>query len=154
MALTGLVFGYIGVSIIPILIIAAIAIPNLLRSRIAANEASAVGAIRTINTAQITYASMFPRVGYACDLTSLGGKEGAPQIPQAAGLIDATLSAGQKSGYRFALQCKADNYYVVARPVQPGSSGKHIFCSDGTAVIRYSTGTSAGNCFQDGTPLQ
>ena len=50
-----------------ILIIAAIAIPNLLRSRIAANEASAVGSMRTINTAEITYASTYPSVGYSAD---------------------------------------------------------------------------------------
>ena len=55
-----------------ILIIAAIAIPNLLRARIAANESSAVSAIRTINTAEVTYQSAYPTVGYASDLKSLG----------------------------------------------------------------------------------
>ena len=56
-----------------ILIIAAIAIPNLLRSRIAANEASAVGSMRTINTAEITYASTYPSVGYSANLGNLAG---------------------------------------------------------------------------------
>ena len=56
-----------------ILIIAAIAIPNLLQARVAANEASAVASLRTINIAQITYNSNYPTVGFAPTLTALGG---------------------------------------------------------------------------------
>src|ERR1700761_4939291 len=56
-----------------ILIIAAIAIPNLMRSRIAANEASAVGSVRTINTAEVTYASAYPDIGFTGTLANLGG---------------------------------------------------------------------------------
>src|SRR3989442_12006440 len=55
-----------------ILIIAAIAIPNLLRARIAANEASSVSSIRTINTAEVTYQTSYPTVGYAVTLPALG----------------------------------------------------------------------------------
>src|SRR5438094_8975810 len=55
-----------------ILIIAAIAIPNLLRARIAANEASAVSSLRTINTAEVTYSTTYPTVGYAATLAALG----------------------------------------------------------------------------------
>src|SRR5713226_9680509 len=55
MAMAGLILGYLGVSMIPILIIAAIAIPNLLRAKVAANEAAAVGSLRRINTAAVTY---------------------------------------------------------------------------------------------------
>lgn len=55
-----------------ILIIAAIAIPNLLRSRMSANEASAVGSLRTINTAEVTFATTYPSVGFTT-LASLGG---------------------------------------------------------------------------------
>src|SRR6185437_5026044 len=80
-----------------ILIIAAIAIPNLLRSRMAANEASAVGSLRTINTAEVTYASTYPDVGFA-DLASLGGSGGTST---GAGLIDSVLAGGAKSGYSF-----------------------------------------------------
>src|SRR5437588_6845988 len=72
-----------------ILIIAAIAIPNLLRARIAANEASAVSAIRTINTAEVTYSTSFPTTGYADLLTNLGGA--APCIPAIATLITGLL---------------------------------------------------------------
>src|ERR1051325_707807 len=82
-----------------ILIIAAIAIPNLLRSRIAANEASAVGSIRTINTSEVTYASTYPNVGFAL-LPALGGTGGSSA---GAGLLDSVLAAGTKSGYVFAV---------------------------------------------------
>src|SRR5512140_808323 len=80
-----------------ILIIAAIAIPNLLRSRIAANEASAVGSIRTINTSEVTFASTYPNVGFGT-LAMLGGAGGSAT---GAGLIDAVLASGVKSGYAF-----------------------------------------------------
>ncbi len=56
-----------------ILIIAAIAIPNLLRSKMAANEASAVGSMRSVNTAMVTYAAAYPDTGYAATLAALGG---------------------------------------------------------------------------------
>ena len=72
-----------------ILIIAAIAIPNLLRARIAANESSAVSSIRTINTAEVTYQSAYPTVGYAADLVSLGPGAGAQTCP-AGGPVQAT----------------------------------------------------------------
>src|SRR5450755_2342891 len=80
-----------------ILIIAAIAIPNLLRSRMAANEASAVGSVRTLNTAQVTYATT-----YGTGFTTLAQLGGAGPCVAAAGtacLIDPVLTAGTKSGY-------------------------------------------------------
>ncbi len=76
-----------------ILIIAAIAIPNLLRSRIAANEASAVGSMRTINTAEITFASTYPSTGYSADMPSLAGTACTSPTSAGACLIDATLGA-------------------------------------------------------------
>src|SRR5579864_1366276 len=86
-----------------ILIIAAIAIPNLLRSRIAANETSAVGSLRTINTSEVTFQSTYPDVGFTCTLTTLGPPStGGQPTSTAAGLIDATLAGGVKSGYTFA----------------------------------------------------
>ena len=94
-----------------ILIIAAIAIPNLLRARIAANESSAVSSIRTINTAQISYQSAYPTVGYAATLSALGpAAAGACAAPTSvnACLIDfavsnASTAALAKSGYYFGL---------------------------------------------------
>src|SRR6201987_2530970 len=84
-----------------ILIIAAIAIPNLLRARMAANEASAVASIRTINTGMITYNSTYPTVGYATTLAALGGASPCTPSSTTACLIDGVLSAGTKSGYTF-----------------------------------------------------
>src|SRR6266571_1364412 len=87
-----------------ILIIAAIAIPNLLRSRMAANEASAVGSIRTINTAEVTYSSAYTDTGFTTTLTQLSGTAttcaGATGATSAnACLIDSVLGSGTKSGY-------------------------------------------------------
>src|SRR5260370_27080596 len=89
-----------------ILIIAAIAIPNLLRSRMAANEASAVGSLRTINTAEVTYSNTYPTVGFGA-LAALGGTAancaGATYASSAnACLIDDVLATtAVKSGYNF-----------------------------------------------------
>src|SRR5450631_1032133 len=86
-----------------ILIIAAIAIPNLLRARMAANESSAVGSIRTLNTAEVTYQSSFPTVGFAASLVALGSPAGACVATSAnACLIDSVLTLGTNSGYTFA----------------------------------------------------
>src|SRR6266545_7533080 len=90
-----------------ILIIAAIAIPNLLRSRMAANEASAVGSVRTINTSNVTYASTYPNVGFAASMATMGGASPCVAGPLTACLLDpvlanATAAATPKSGYFFA----------------------------------------------------
>ena len=132
-----------------ILIIAAIAIPNLLRSRIAANEASAVGSMRTINTAEITYASTYPSVGYSADLASLAGSSCASPTSSAACLIDATLAgatsgANSKSGYYFTFTASSSlGYTLTGTPAKIGSTGVKQFYTDGTAVIHYNTGGGA-----------
>lgn len=101
MAIAGLIFGYFGVGLIPFLIIAAIAIPNLLRSRIAANQASAVGSLRTLNTAAITYFSIY-NMGFPPEIAALRPRPGnANPDANAAGLIDEVLASGTKSGYAF-----------------------------------------------------
>src|SRR5260370_15123699 len=84
-----------------ILIIAAIAIPNLLRSRMAANEASAVGSIRSINTAAVTYSFTYPAAGYPSTLAQLAPATGASS--SSADLIDSVLASGTKSGYQFSM---------------------------------------------------
>jgi prepilin-type N-terminal cleavage/methylation domain-containing protein len=123
-----------------ILIIAAIAIPNLLRAKMAANESSAVGSIRTINTAEITYSSSYPSVGYAATLANLGGA--SPCTPgQATGcLIDSVLAGGNKSGYNFtavgAGGPPATQYYATGVPVTLNQTGIRSFCSFEDAVIR------------------
>ncbi len=156
MALAGLIMGYLGVVFIPILIIAAIAIPNLLRSRLMANESMAVGSVRTINTAEVTYASTYGGA-YACDLKRLGSG-GQPTSSDAAGLIDDVLAAGLKSGYHFSVQCVDDtegkpSYRVVAVPNVVGNTGNRAFCSDSSTVIRYSSSGSAEECNADAPTL-
>src|SRR5246500_4332108 len=85
-----------------ILIIAAIAIPNLLRSRMAANETSAVGSIRSLTTAAVTYSSTYPAVGYPTTLAQIAPPAGgAGASSSAADLVDSVLSGGTKSGYKF-----------------------------------------------------
>ncbi len=156
-----------------ILIIAAIAIPNLLRSRMAANEASAVGSVRTMNTAAITFSSTYGD-GFPPNITSIG-TTGTVVSCQNAELIDSVLTTGQKSGYNFALiagtvvvvaanvpaGCTAgytDGYVVTATPVTVGTTGQRAFCSDATGVIRFSpTGaatTASPLCAAAMTPLQ
>ncbi len=135
-----------------ILIIAAIAIPSLLRARIAANEASAVGSLRTINTSQATFNSTY-NVGYAETLPRLGGAAGAPATCAAAQLIDNVLSAAasQKSGYTFVLTagaayvgilpagCAAGTvgYNVTAVPIVCQQTGVRTFYTDESGVIRF-----------------
>ena len=135
-----------------ILIIAAIAIPNLLRSRIAANEASAVGSMRTINTAETTYNSTYPTIGYTGTLVNLATNGGSCATPTStsACLIDDTLSQATttttpKSGYYFTLTISsALGYTLLGTPAKAGSTGVKNFYTDGTAVIKYTTdGTAA-----------
>jgi type IV pilus assembly protein PilA len=149
-ALVGLIFGYMGVAFIPLLIIAAIAIPNLLRARIAANESSAISAVRSINAAQVSYRTTYPNVGYACDLKVLGGKGGSEQ---SAGFIDDKLASGEKTGYRYRIeQCSADAYAIVAEPQNHNTTGVRYFCSREDAVVKTSK-TSPEDCLEDGEDL-
>jgi type IV pilus assembly protein PilA len=123
-----------------ILIIAAIAIPNLLRARMAANESSAVASIRTINTGMITYNSTYPTVGYAGTLTVLGGVAPCTPSSTTACLIDSVLSAGTKSGYTFhatgAGGPPAVQYYATGVPVTLNQTGTRSFCAFEDAVVR------------------
>ena len=132
-----------------ILIIAAIAIPNLLRSRMAANEASAVGSLRTINTAEITYVTTYPAAGYSPDLPSLAGSACTSPTSAGACLIDATLGAATtattgKSGYYFTYAANANvGYTLNGTPAHIGSTGVKQFYTDGTAVIHFNSGSAA-----------
>jgi type II secretory pathway pseudopilin PulG len=143
LAIAGLVLGYLGIALIPfVLIIAAIAIPNLLRARNAANEASAAASIRNINRAQVTYQSQFPTIGYAPDLASLGGGSPCTSSPATACLIDERLAVSTeppgKNGYVFAMSRSADGsqYLVTAVPATPRQTGLRTFCSTEDGEIR------------------
>ena len=135
-----------------ILIIAAIAIPNLLRSRMAANEASAVGSLRTINTAEVTYSTTYPSIGFAT-LAALGGVAPCTTATStSACLIDSTLSnTAVKSGYNFAVANLTGapvivTYDATAVPTVVGQSGQRGFFTDQSGVIRYDpTGAAPTN---------
>ena len=142
-----------------ILIIAAIAIPNLLRARIAANESSAVASLRTITTAETTYSSIWGS-GYAAVLDNLGGVAPCTVATAAAAcIIDPALSVAPytKSGYQFVAKGNTpvgaiDNGFEAnATPVAVDVTGKRAFCSDQTGVLRSNTtgvaiGTAQGTC--------
>jgi prepilin-type N-terminal cleavage/methylation domain-containing protein len=122
-----------------ILIIAAIAIPNLLKSRMAANESSAVGSERTLNTAEVTYAASCPNVGFSATIVELN--TGAV-CAGGTGIIDNVLSTGIKSGYTFNYTVAATSginttYSTNAVPLNVGVTGQRGFYSDQTGVIRY-----------------
>jgi len=148
-----------------ILIIAAIAIPNLLRSRIAANEASAVGSVRTLTTAQVTYSTTYGQ-GYGT-LAQLGGAAGCAPAAATACLIDPVLTAGTKSGYIVATVPNTgagttaspfSGFETNASPVG-ASTGTRAFCSDQSGVIRFAVqvapiGTALNTCAGIATILQ
>jgi len=140
-----------------ILIIAAIAIPNLLRARISANEASAVASLRTLNTAQISYLSTYPTVGYATSLGALGGTSCAPPGTVGACIIDTQLASGSKSGYSFTLSGTSgtpnSSYQIRADPQSPNQTGVRYFCTFADAVIRFGS-ASLTSCTTTVTPLQ
>ena len=129
-----------------ILIIAAIAIPNLLRSRMAANEASAVGSIRTMNTAAISYNSTYGN-GFPSAITQIGTTGTAAVSCDNAELIDSVLTSGTKSGYTFketpfAVNGINTSYVVGASALTFNQSGVRDFCSVDDFVIRSQTPTA------------
>ncbi len=144
-----------------ILIIAAIAIPNLLRARIAANESSAVGSLRTMNTSEVTYQSSYPTAGYASTLSELGPASNAgctgATVPTStnACLVDwvlasATAAANAKSGYYFILTpvtsgTMTNGYTFDGLPAVANQTGVRGFCSNEDAVIRYVNPSAGGS---------
>jgi type IV pilus assembly protein PilA len=121
-----------------IMIIAAIAIPNLLRARMSANESSAVASVRSISTAQALYQINYPTAGYGT-LVQLSGAEPCTPTSDNACLIDNALASGTKNGYAFAVSLTgsnpATNYMVTAVPITVGSTGKRSFCSGNPASL-------------------
>jgi type IV pilus assembly protein PilA len=130
-----------------ILIIAAIAIPNLMRSKMAANEASAVASTRTLNTAAVTYSSTYG-IGFPAALANLG--PAAKATAAAADLIDNVLATGAKSGYTFVLAGGAadangvvQSYTANSNPTTQDVTGIRYFFTDQSAVIRQNVGAAA-----------
>ena len=137
-----------------ILIIAAIAIPNLLRSKMAANEAAAVAALRTINTSSVAYSTTYGQ--YPGALASLGPMAaGSNPTSATADLIDSVLAAGTKSGYTITYTGATSSgvvgsYTITAAPVTQGVSGQRGFFTDQSGVIR---ADPAGSATASSTPL-
>ncbi len=139
-----------------ILIIAAIAIPNLMRARIAANESSAVGSIRTINTSEVAYAAANPSIGFSTTLAQLGGAAPCTASPATACLIDqvlanATTAATPKSGYWFTYANGGAagggniivTYNINGDPAVQDRTGVRGFFSDESGVLRYNPNAAA-----------
>jgi type IV pilus assembly protein PilA len=118
-----------------ILIIAAIAIPNFLRAKVAANEASAVSSIHAINTSEIAYSSANPLIGFAAKLTDLG--------PAGGDYIDSVLAAGTKSGYSFTYGVTGtapyQHYTINANPLLRNITGLRSFYSDEQNATHYNS---------------
>ena len=134
-----------------ILIIAAIAIPNLLRAKIASNESSAAASVRSIATAEVAYNSAYPTLGYAAALINLGGPVGActPSSTTAC-IIDSVLSSGTKSGYQFkatgfsASGGVNDSFVSSSAPVSFNQTGVRNFCIITDGVLRSNPGVGGG----------
>ena len=119
-----------------ILIILSIALPQMSKSRMNAQEMAAVAEIGTINKQEIQYYSQYNQ--YATTLAQLGppATTGAAEGPQAAGLIPGSLASGSAGGYTFTLAATPTGYSVSAVPKAFGSTGRRTFYSDQTAVVR------------------
>lgn len=133
-----------------ILIIAAIAIPNLLKARMQANEASAVASLHALNTAEMSYSSAFPTIGFSANLANLGdgGASPCPGSSVASCYIDQNLASGTKSGYIFAFTPDTAtnpslHYTVNADPVSRGFSGQRSFYTSDSNVTRYNPSVPA-----------
>ncbi len=145
-----------------ILIIAAIAIPALTRARVAADESSAVGSLRSINTAEISYNAAYPTTGFTTTLSALGSPIGTCTPSTSSGcFIDNVLTTGTKSGYIFAggsgtcgspipLSC----YSFTASPQFPAYTGARFFCSFEDAVLRSSSVSISNPCPATTAPIQ
>jgi prepilin-type N-terminal cleavage/methylation domain-containing protein len=128
-----------------ILIIAAIAIPNLLRSKMAANEASAVASLRTYNTAIVSFQTTY-NTDPGTDLSQLGPSTSPSST--AADLVDNLLGAAgspSKSGYSFTYAAGTpalgivSTYTIIAAPLTPNVTGQRQFFTDQSGVIRQTT---------------
>lgn len=138
-----------------ILVIAALAVPSLVKARISANEASAVASVRQIKTAEVLYNNAYPTIGYAVQLADLGGSQPCASSSTSACLIPDPLStAGPgtqgKSGYVFSAVGSVstsgsinDAFVIGAAPINPGVTGSRLFCTTNDNAIRADPGPSS-----------
>jgi hypothetical protein len=128
------------------------AVPNALNS-----DAQVLNAMHTIVSAENTYASTYPNIGYTCTLSSLDGFGAAEPGPNQAMLISSSLAGGRKYGYVFTLSgctgAPAGEFLLTAVPNEPGF-GRKVFCSDGSGTVRSSDEANAASCITTGNPVQ
>jgi hypothetical protein len=132
-----------------VLLLLAIAVPNLLRSRMAANEASAVGALRVLNTAAVTYHGSYGH--FPPSLKNFGPSLSGAPTEDGADLIDPRLAAGRRSGYRFTYRTvpgvgrdSGEGYTIYADPVEPGKGGQRHFSTDQSGTL-FADGVAFGS---------
>jgi len=150
-------------ALVVIMTLAAVAIPNLMRARMAANEASAVASLRTVANAMMEYQAAYPNIGFAVRLANLGGRGVSPCTPTTSNacLIDDALAAGVKSGYEIAATGLADvnsgintAFQAGAAPISYNRTGAAAFCatedgsvrSDSNQSGKDTSGTSWATC--------
>jgi len=132
-----------------IFVLAALAVPNFLRARLAANEAAVASSCRSINTAEFTYNAFYAQ-GYSGTLAQLGPPAGGPPTAEAADLIDDQLASGRRSGYSFnyapggLVGATYATYQLQASPSVPEGTGTRYFFTDPSGVIRAEVGAPAG----------
>lgn len=139
------------------LILMTLAIPQLLKVSKTANETSATASVHAIGQAELEYNSAYPANGFACSLVALGGAPGTPPSPEAGQMLDPTLSAGVKSGYKFAItnctKVTVNNhdmltgYEITAVPVSIGRTGDRGYCMDENNIMKYDP-AGGTNCTQ------
>ncbi len=121
------------------------------------NDSSTVSAMRTITTAEITYAATYPAVGFTCTLSDLDGFGGGEANEHQAMLINSGLASGKWRGYSFTLsQCNgapANKFQLTAVPIGE-AYGRRAFCADQSGVIRSSADGTAASCLGSGSPAQ
>jgi type IV pilus assembly protein PilA len=135
-----------------ILIIAAIAVPNFIRSKIAANQASAVGSLRSLNTACVSYNTTYGQ--FPAALTNLGPvASGGIPSSTSSDLIDMVLAAGAKSGYTFVYTAGTSDqsYTLTATPIAASTSGQNMYYTDQSGVVRVDTSGAGATAFS--TPI-
>ena len=151
-----LALGYAGISVVPLMIIAAIAIPNLLKSKVTRNESAAIGSLRTIMTAETVFNDSYAN-GFSPNLETLGGAGEDPDTCDHAGLINNELASGQKNGYTFryvptglpvfpessrlrgCTRAGSQSFEIHADPISRGNTGRRSFYADQTGVIRFNS---------------
>jgi type IV pilus assembly protein PilA len=160
-ALVGLILGYVGIAIIPIVVVAAaIVVPNLLRARIAANQLSALLAIGQINKGEISYQALLPQLGYTCSLATLGETSVNSPTGEHAALVDADLARGEKNGYLFELRhCVVSggrtlHYEVVAYPKKLNGTGIEAYCSNELGTVKSDARGLPDSCERNGMPIK